>query len=109
ALVTGSGSVWSNQFDLYVSGFGARSNRLVIEAGGWVSDDSGNIGDTSASNSEALVTGAGSVWSNRTRLVIGNNGASGNRLTVSNGAVVWSGSGSGGTGGTSNQVTITGS
>src|SRR6185436_15087672 len=44
ALVTGSGSVWSNQFDMYV-GFNEQGNRLVIEAGGLAHCDNGYVGD----------------------------------------------------------------
>jgi T5SS/PEP-CTERM-associated repeat protein len=68
------------------------------------------MGDLGGSNNEAVVTGPGSVWSNRTRLVVGNNGTVGHRLTVSNGAAIWCGhpiTGSG-VGGASNQVIITG-
>ena len=112
ALVSGSSSVWSNQFDLYVGFLNGASNRLVIEAGGLVSCDNGYIGESGgASNNVALVTGPGSLWSNRTRLVVGLNGTVANRLTVSNGAVVWTGdlSSGGGVGGRSNQVLVTGS
>jgi len=107
-LVTGSGSVWSNQFDMYV-GFNERSNRLVIEAGGLAHCDNGYVGDFgSASNNEALVTGPGSLWTNRSFLTIGSQ-AGRNRLVVSNGATVWSGTGSvGGSSAVSNQVIVTG-
>src|SRR6185503_3441109 len=108
-LVTSSGSVWSNQFDMYV-GFNEQSNRLVIEAGGLAHCDSGYVGDFgSASNNEALVTGPGSLWTNRSSLTIGSQ-AGRNRLIVSNGATVWSGTGlmGGISTASSNQVVVTG-
>ena len=109
ALVNGTGSVWSNLFDLTV-GFGGRSNRFVIEAGALVTDDNGYISDVGGSNNEALVTGPGTVWSNRTRLFVGLNNTAANRLVISNGAMVVSSHPitSSGVGGTSNHVLITG-
>jgi len=105
ALVTGVGSVWSNGIGLRVGNI-APGNRLVIEAGGLVIDDTGTVGDfNSASNNEALVTGPGSLWTNHSFLTIGNQ-IGRNQLIVSNGATVWSGTGS--VGSSSNQVVVTG-
>ena len=90
ARITGAGSVWSNLFDLSV-GANDRSNRLIIEAAGTVSCANGFIsGSSSAGNCEALVTGHGSLWSNRFFLFIGDVAAS-NQLVVSNGARVVAG------------------
>src|SRR5262249_43093805 len=110
ALVSGGGSVWSNQFDLYVGFFNAPSNRLVINQGALVLSDNGYVGESGgASNNTALVTDPGSLWSNRSQFVVGQNGTMNNRLVVSNGAaVVSSGASGGGMGGTSNQVLVTG-
>jgi T5SS/PEP-CTERM-associated repeat protein len=107
-LVTGSGSVWSNAIDVSVGSAGP--GKLVIEAGGRVHGDSGRIGGSqSASNTQALVTGPGSLWNNVSFLTIGNN-AGHNRLVVSNGATVLGGNGAMGSTSTapSNQVVVTG-
>ncbi len=107
ALVTGSGSVWSNRIGLIVGNLGS-GNRLGIEAGGRVYSDSATLGSfTSSSNNEAVVTGPGSVWTNRATFTIGNQ-AGPNRLVVSNGATLWSGTGVLGNSGASNQVVVTG-
>lgn len=92
ALVSGSGSVWSNALNLTV-GFNGVGNRLVIEAGGLAHCNLGKVGDFgSATDNEARVTGTGSRWNVQTDLTIGRL-LGGNRLIVSNGAVVWSGNG----------------
>jgi len=109
-LVTGSGSVWTNHLDLNV-GVNERFNRLVIEAGGQAGGDNGRVGAGFASdNSEAVVTGPGSLWSSRTDLAVGLNSGN-NRLVVSNGAAVMAGNnGRVGavTGATNNVVVVTG-
>lgn len=89
AVVTGSGSLWTNHLDVNV-GAGAGGNRLVIEAGGQVSGDNGRVGSGFGGQGEALVTDSGSLWSSRTDLAVGLNPAN-NRLVVSNGAVVMAG------------------
>jgi len=86
--VTGAGSVWNNGY-LDLGGYGGAANRLTISSGGTVSDYSGYIGygyyyDTS--NNMALVTGAGSLWSNGASLFVGYR-ASGNYLTITNGGM----------------------
>jgi T5SS/PEP-CTERM-associated repeat protein len=109
ARVTGSGSVWSNAFNVRV-GFLGTGNRLLIEAGGSVHCDAGTVGDFgSASNNEALVTGPGSLWTNRSFLTLGNQAVR-NRLVVSNGATVWSGTGliGGVSAASNNQAVVTG-
>jgi len=108
ALVSGSGSVWSHQLEFFV-GNNDRSNRLVIENGGLVNCGSGFVGNfASASNNEVLVTGAGSLWTNRDDLTIGFQ-AGANRLVVSNGAAVRNRSGGvGGSSAAGNHVVITG-
>ncbi|MBI3882571.1 MAG: SUMF1/EgtB/PvdO family nonheme iron enzyme [Verrucomicrobia bacterium] len=86
-LVTGAGSILSNSLLMYV-GNGGSGNRMTITNGGRVVNSSGWIGfATTSSNNEAIVTGTNSLWSNRTDLAVGYSGA-GNRLTVSNAAVV---------------------
>ena len=97
-LVTGPGSVWTNcEVDVGYSGAG---NSLVISDGGQVltgpSCDyygDGYMGyDSSSTNNSVLVTGPGSVWSNRCDLVVGYSGA-GNSLLISNGGQVVNGDG----------------
>ncbi len=111
-VVTGSGSVWTNVLGGWVSvGAGERGNRLIIEAGGQVSGDSGVVGAGAfGGDSEALVTGPGSLWSSRTDLAVGLN-PSNNRLVVSNGAAVTAGNNGrlgAVTGATNNVVVVTG-
>jgi len=89
-VVTGAGSLWSNRFDLFV-GDGGSANLLVVSNGARVVNSNGfvaaGVSGALGSNNTALVTGAGSIWSNRASLTVGVSG-SGNRLTVSNGAMV---------------------
>jgi T5SS/PEP-CTERM-associated repeat protein len=87
ALVTGASSLWTNSANVFVGDSGS-SNRLVISNGGRVSDDMGVIGyDTNSFNNQALVTGAGSVWSNATAMFVGYLGSS-NRLVIGDGGLV---------------------
>jgi len=69
--VTGSGSQWDNEGDLYVGNSGA-GNGLIITNGGTVNNTSGWIGnDTTASNNTVLVTSSDSAWNNNGDLTIG--------------------------------------
>jgi T5SS/PEP-CTERM-associated repeat protein len=89
ALVTGPGSRWrmDNGLGFLFIGDGFNTgNRLVISNGGSMFNDYSFIG-YAASNCEALVTGPGSVWTNRAELHVGNL-LGGNRLVVSNGGSV---------------------
>jgi T5SS/PEP-CTERM-associated repeat protein len=87
ALVTGAGSVWSNAATACVGDFGY-SNSLVISNGGRICDDMGLLGyDTNSFGNQALVTGAGSVWSNVTAVFVGYLGSS-NRLVIGDGGLV---------------------
>ena len=81
--VTGNSSAWSNNGNMKLSGdFG----QLLVADGGTVSCISATLGDYGSSNL-TLVTGAGSLLSNRSGLYVGNRGY-GNQLIVSNSAVV---------------------
>ena len=82
-LVSGSGSHWTNQFNV---GVGEPGNRLVIEEGGRVSGGT----DGAVEGAEALVTGPGSLWSSGGDMAVGLNGSD-SRLVVSNGAAVVAG------------------
>lgn len=102
ALVTGPGTVWVNtgtngqlvfQAAVMVGSDGS-FNSLVISNGAKVfSSFAGALGGnypsgSSGSNNTAVVTGAGSVWSNATRLAVGLVSAN-NRLTISDGGKVY--------------------
>ncbi len=92
ATVTGAGSEWAMQNNLYV-GRNGQNNRMTVSDGGRVSNTRGYIGDRAASHgNEVLVTGVGSVWSNRSHLYVGNQGDD-NRLIIEKGGRVVSASG----------------
>jgi len=85
ALVTGAGSVWSNQQDLYVGNFSS-SNSLVVSGGGLVNSANAFVGYDSSSNNSIIVTDPGSLWSNRGPLGISSSAF--NSLVISNGGQV---------------------
>lgn len=73
ATVSGTGSTWTNAFQLIVGEFG--QGTLNIEAGGQVSNvGSGVIGNFDGSAGTATVTGTGSTWTNLTNLLVGISG-----------------------------------
>ncbi|MEI6345444.1 MAG: autotransporter-associated beta strand repeat-containing protein [Verrucomicrobiota bacterium] len=87
--VAGVGSLWNNAGDLYV-GYSGSGNSLLITNGAVVRSGFSQFGSAISlyygySNS-AVVTGAGSLWSNISSLTIGWNG--GGELTVANGGTV---------------------
>ena len=89
ALVTGAGSLWTSVDQLTIGNQGS-GNMLTISNGGQVSSYLGVIGNIAASsNNSALVTGAGSLWTNGLQLMIGNSGSG--SLTVVNGGRISSG------------------
>ncbi len=98
AVVSGSGSVWSNSSTFSVGWSGA-GNTLVISGGAKVSASfpfsfASSIGrNASASNNHVVVTDTGSVWTNTGGVNVGVFG-SGNALTISNGGAVFSASAS---------------
>jgi len=92
ALVTGSGSVWSNGGDLMVGGYQA-GNRVAVNNGGLLINNNaflGSAGAPSGSNNSALVSGSGSVWTNLGDMNVGET-ASGCSLAISNGGKVFDG------------------
>jgi T5SS/PEP-CTERM-associated repeat protein len=111
AVVTGPHSFWSNRFSLAV-GLSGSGNQLIISNGALVADANGTLGNFSSSRSnQAVVTGPGSVWSNRFNLRIGNFGPAnaGNRLVITNGGRVENGADSYvGFANDNNLVTVTG-
>jgi T5SS/PEP-CTERM-associated repeat protein len=87
-VVTTPGSVWTNQNDLYV-GYVGQGNSLVISNGGLVVNSAGILGSDQLSiNNLAVITGSGSLWSNRASLTVGFI-SRGNTLVVSNSARVF--------------------
>jgi len=89
AVVSGSGSLWYNNGNLYVGYSGARSQLVITNGGVVYNSPSGYLGyNINSPSNTVLVTGTGSVWSNRSGLYVGYFGAS-NQLTVAdNGSVV---------------------
>jgi len=87
-LITGPGSIWINRnTNLYVGCYGS-ANSLVITNGGRVNDDWGTIGfDVNSVFNQALVAGAGSIWSNSTVVFVGDYGSS-NSLVIRDGGLV---------------------
>ena len=82
-LVTGVGSRLQGGSGISVGSSGS-FNDLTIAGGGQASDDFGRLGVAFGSgDNTALVTGAGSLWSNATGLTVGQAGT-GNTLTLSN-------------------------
>ena len=85
--VVGTNSVWTNHANMYVGCYGG-GNSLVVSNGGRVTDDYGTVGyDTNCFNNQALVAGAGSVWSNSTVVFVGDFGST-NSLVISHGGLV---------------------
>ena len=83
----GTAEVVTNNYTVplpwYMVGGNSTDNSLVVTDGGRVDNQIGYIGNSiTASNNNATVTGAGSVWNSTAELSVGHNG-SGNALTVS--------------------------
>jgi len=107
--VTGPGSVWSSILDadhvLIVGDFGS-GNSLIISNGGTAFSGEGEVGYYSSNNS-VLVTGPGSVWSNRFGFYVGSSGP-GNSLVISDQGMVSGSGGSVGLASSYNSVLVTG-
>ena len=108
-VVTGTNSLL--QASNVVVGRAGSGNQLVVSDGGTLaSAQYGVLGQLfSSSNNVAMVTGAGSLWTNALDLFIGGQG-SGNRLTVSNAGTVANAAGVVGSSsiGNGNEVVVTG-
>ncbi len=89
ALITGQGSVWSNQCPFKVGGAGAW-NQLIVAGGGLlVNRTLGVIGDNNGiPGNRIVVTDPGSAWQNDGGVTVGWGGAF-SSLVVSNGGSVW--------------------
>lgn len=111
AIVTGSGSTWTNYQGLAIGASGA-GNNLVISNGGivWVGPAAITLGASAASssNNTVTVTGTGSALTNNSDLYVGYFGKA-NRMTISAGGAVHDNTGYvGDNASSSNVVTITG-
>jgi T5SS/PEP-CTERM-associated repeat protein len=84
AVVSGSGSVWSNSSTLTVGSSGA-GNSLVISNGGQVFDVSGVVGSQLGGSSNHVQVVGGGLWQNGA-LTIGDLGSS-NSLVIDGGSV----------------------
>ena len=93
-IISGVTSNWvddpSNPTAGYVVGSNTFFDTLIIQGGGVLSNGNGYIGyETSGSNNIAIVSDAGSAWSNQATLYVGYQGA-GNQLIITNGGQVYS-------------------
>ncbi len=82
--VTGAGSNWSHDNNLYVGENG--TGTLTVTDAGTVSDSNGFVGWLSGSEGTLTVTGAGSTWTHSADLYVGHDGTG--TLTVADGATV---------------------
>src|SRR5436190_2265356 len=90
--LTSTDTRWFMGLDLTVGSNGSM-NHLVISNGARVENNFGAVGISPlSSNNDALVTGAGSLWSNRNDFYVGYVGH-GNSLIVSNGGTLANNSG----------------
>ena len=105
--VTGAGSAWSNNWDLFVGWYGA-GNTLIITNGGTVYNRLGYLGyNLGAINNAVIVTGSNSVWTNSSSLYVGLSGT-GSVLQVANGGKVFNADGHVGANYGNNAVVVTG-
>lgn len=106
-LVTGIGSLLTNRNGLYL-GYDGQNNSLTISNGARVDNLYGYIGVyDSSSNNTVLVTGTGSLLTNRSYLFVGGRGQN-NSMTISEGARVDNLSGYIGDLSSNNTVLVTG-
>lgn len=91
AAISGAGSRWQVAGEVAAGAAGA-FNQLTVSDGALVGAASGRVGgpQLASSNNLAAVTGAGSVWSNATSLVVGDV-SPGNQLLVGGGGSVFAG------------------
>ena len=88
ALVSDSGSVWSNDGDLYV-GYFSGANQLVLTNGGRITNQVAYIGAFSSADNQVQVNGTNSVWSILGGYVsLGGQDSDNNQLVVTNGGLV---------------------
>jgi T5SS/PEP-CTERM-associated repeat protein len=86
-VVSGPGTIWTNRSSFAI-GYDGGSNLLSISSGAALYSQDGYIGFSgSSSNNVVRLTGAGSIWSNRTEVTVGNSGSR-SRLFIEDGAEV---------------------
>jgi T5SS/PEP-CTERM-associated repeat protein len=111
ATVSGPGSVWDAGITPCYVGYNGSGNTLVVTNGGAMYNGHGYIGYFPSALSNAVnVTGAGSVWSNRNELRVGDYGTA-SALTIANSGVVFNANGYIGyqTSASNSTATVTGS
>jgi T5SS/PEP-CTERM-associated repeat protein len=91
-LVTGSGSAWSNEYEMDI-GLGTSGNELIITNGGAVFDYVGDLGSDGGVNNIVVIAGDGAVWWNQGGLTVagsfaGNGGPSGCSAVIGTGGSV---------------------
>lgn len=84
--VTGTGSTWTNGYELQVGIYDNSTGTLNISHGGEVSNNFGVVGYYSGSAGNVTVDGAGSTWTNRYTLSVGSSGSG--TLGITDGGVV---------------------
>lgn len=90
-VVTDAGSVWGGRGDLEI-GVRGSSNFVSVLNGGLITNGTVRLGVTnSATWNYLLVDGAGSVFSNRISVTVGNGTNTDNRINVTNGGVLHTG------------------
>lgn len=90
-LVTDAGSVWGGRGELDIGVRGV-SNFVSVLNGGLITSGTVRIGmSNEAIGNHLLVDGAGSVFSNRISVTVGNGTNTGNRMNVTNGGVLHTG------------------
>ncbi|MFA7004824.1 MAG: hypothetical protein WC429_12350, partial [Verrucomicrobiia bacterium] len=88
-LVSGSGSLWTNSYSVYVGVYGSH-NSLTIGNGGQAINTSAYIGyNTNGDNNAVVVTGIGSLWHSSDSFYVGKDGSY-SRLTIESGGTVTS-------------------
>jgi T5SS/PEP-CTERM-associated repeat protein len=105
-IVTGPGSLLTNQTDFRLGQIGF-SNLLLLTDGGTLADNFGYIGNSFGPGNQAIIDGPHSCWTNRSDFYAGY-GSARNQLIISDGARLFDASGYVGYGGNSNTVIVTG-
>src|SRR5207245_582596 len=111
ALITGTGSVWSNALDLEIGALSGNNQMTVSNGAAVFAAGHGFIGSATNANANSVtLTDLGTRWLVSTNLYVGSNGAF-NRLVVSNGALAGNNNGILGNGASSsnNSALVTGS
>lgn len=107
AVISGSGSSWTNTGGCSVGLYGSL-NEMSVDNGALVFDDSGYLGNYPGANSNrVVVSGSGSVWTNKTNFTAGGSGVA-NSLVITNGGVVYGRYSYAGSSSNGNRVVVSG-